>query len=367
MIDHVCYVPVLTGKLGEFRALGKLPDELCAQVSPVLDVPPVAPRRDAAGEPAEGDAADKIDKLLKSVGRALGNEGRVAVDLLALEGLQAREGHPLEYLVWAAEINAARVQIAVRTDAPASYCDAVRRTRDRSAGICLRAMIAEHDDPGEIARRVAEMMANLELRPESTHLMLDLGRVSGWGTRESRPDRVAAAHVAAIEGIDRLRLLSVAATNVPPADDIRPHDRPRRVQRRDWTSWRQLRASTDRVPVFADYGVTGPRPTAPPVGRPAPHLRYTTATALLIWKGYRRDALPDEDGDYEPTTFADLCREMVDRDDYAGPAFSDGDLAFDEVARAARPGNGATEWVQWATSHHLTHVLNELAALAPVG
>ena len=344
------YIPVLTGKQGEYAALRALAPDIRAAVRPILDIPPVA---------AATDPAAAIEKIVLGVGRSMGNEGHVAVDLLGLDDRLAGDVHPVECLIERAVWGGARVQLVVRTDASLGYRQAVARARSRAAGICVRARIQENDDPVAVGAQVSLLLGQLEVGPPDVHLILDAGRVSDW-TR--RPAEVLAEHLTAHDSLGDFRLRSAVATTVPPNKEIKRDDRPLRVQRREWRAWQGLASHEAARVHFGDYGITGPRPDTPPVGLPDPHLRYTTTRALLIWRGWRSERVTDED-EGDPTSFGDLCRELVDRDDFAGASFSPGDEVIAAVAARRRPNDGgSSQWVEWATSHHVTHVVKALQA-----
>ena len=137
-----------------------------------------------------------------------------------------------------------------------------------------------------------------------------------------------------------------------------------RVRRREWRLWQSLANEELTATVaFADYGITGPRSDddAWKPG-PDPHLRYTTASALLLWRGRSEDRVTDpEDPDGQAVLFPELCQRLLDRSgDFQGASYSAGDAAiWDAVHGERKPGNG-TKWIEFATSHHLTHVVNAL-------
>lgn len=349
------YVPILVGKLGEFEALKTLPDEQRALLRPIFDLAPIA---------LEKDASDPIEELIKRVGRAFSNGGAAAVDLLGLDGCTASGTHPVDYLLTRAVWGAAAVRLAVRTDASPSYIAAVAEHHHRGDGICLRARVLELGEPGALADRVTQLLKLFGLPPSKVHLCFDCGRITDW-TR--RPDLVLADHLHAHDNLDEFSLVSVASTNVPPNDKLSREERPRRVQRREWTMWQRLSREGFQV-AFGDYGVTGPRPTELAKGRPAPHLRYTTRSALLIWRGQRADLVTEEDRDL-PTSFRDLCEELIEHDDFALDDFSAGDRVLANIAagqhrsKAGKPSDGNTsQWIEWATNHHVAHVMSQLGS-----
>lgn len=341
MKRSVTYVPVLTGKTGEFAALRALADDVVQALWPVLDLPPVG-----TGKSVE----DVIDKLVGGIGgAALG--GRAAVDLLGVH--QGRD--QFDFLLERARWNGAALRLAVRTDAPDVYVQDAAAALPESAGLCLRARVTEAGDRAMLAARVDGLLHDLSATAANTHLIFDCGHVGTW---RRGPHLVVAEHLDAWTDLRDFALVSMAATAVP--EKIGREDPPMRVQRREWTSWRQL---ADRGIGFGDYGITGPRSTRPPQGLPDPHLRYTTDSALLIWRG-RADFRVSGDDDEVAVGFGELCRSLVhDEDDFAGPDFSAGDEVFAQIAAGGRHTDGsASGWVEWATSHHLTHVVRQLQA-----
>lgn len=355
MADAI-YVPILTGKQGEFDALAELRDDIRLTLRPVLDLPPLG--RDT-------DPEKVIETLLQRVGRVFGNDGAAAVDLEALGGRLAGGVHPLVRMLDRAPWCAAEVRLAVRTDAPRDYIDTVAAHHRRSRGVCVRAQVRGNVTPDELAGEVDGLMRRLGLSAEEVHLCLDCGNLLSWSPTP-RPADVMAAHLE--RDMSAFELVSVAATSVPPGEEIKREFRPNRFQRREWAAWRTLR-SRGLHAVFGDYGVTGPRPTVPSSGLPDPHLRYTTETALLIWRGWQPSRLTEEHAD-EPASFFDLCCELIEHEDFVGRSFSEGDEAFDDIAtgrRRTKTGENTqgspSQWVQWATNHHVTHVARAIRAL----
>lgn len=346
------YVPILTGKQGEFDALALLPAETRAVLRPVLDLPPLKD---------DEVATEPIDRLLDRVAKAFGDKGALAVDLQALEQDRPRGAGAVRYLLDRVEWGAASgIGLAVRTDAPDPYIDAVAEHHTRSSGICVRTQVRPGLGPTELASDIDALLVRLGVTARETHLCLDCGSLLPWSA-EPRPADVIAVHLD--RDLGAFRLVSVAATSVPPNKEIR-HGFDR-FQRREWVAWRSLRQRGYDV-VFGDYGITGLRPTTTKGALPDPHLRYTTDRALLIWRGWQPTRLPDERAD-EPASFPDLCREVIQHYDFAGPAFSHGDKAIADVAAGRRmtqkgePTQGSTsQWVQWATSHHVAHIVDRV-------
>lgn len=130
------------------------------------------------------------------------------------------------------------------------------------------------------------------------------------------------------------------------------------VPRADWTGWLQVRAAQTsagaRTPSYGDYGVRcGGVPVVIP-NTPDPNLRYTDPQNILARKG------PKTNG-----TLQALCLDLLNRAEFAGPAFSQGDALI--AARAAMQGsqnNGQPfQWIQWCTNHHLELVAWQIRSL----
>lgn len=343
MAEPVIYVPVLTGKLGEFAALRGLADDVGQAIWPILDVPPVH---------ANANVDRILDRLAGGIGGSI-SPGHAAVDLLALENRSGPGTDHFAYLIERACWNGTTVQLAVRTDASEVYVEKVAEALPGADGLCIRACIAESTDPSSVAAAVDKLLAATSATPPDTHLVFDCGHVADW---VRGPHLVVAEHLDARADLAKFKLVSMAATTVPQV--IEREDPPMPVQRREWTSWRRL---SNRGIAFADYGITGPRSTRPPEGRPDPHLRYTTDNVLLIWRGRAPDRATGEDGDVA-ISFRELCELLVREDEvFAGADYSDGDRVLAEIAAGNRSTDGnATGWVEWATSHHLTHVVRQL-------
>jgi hypothetical protein len=83
-------------------------------------------------------------------------------------------------------------------------------------------------------------------------------------------------------------------------------------------------------------------------------IRYTTDSDWLVVKG--RNVRQ-----YGFEQYFDLCRALVERPEYYGPAFSWGDEYIGRcAAREVGPGN-ATTWRKVGTNHHITVVTRAIA------
>ena len=360
--DH--YVPVLTGKAGEFAALESLAPNVLRSLSPLIDMPPISlpPPPRPGEEPRSPDPPEKrLGQLLRSVATRWGNKRRVIVDLAAYDRYSINGRHPAEWLFERGSDAGVWLMACAATDSSPRYLEALVNSATSLKGMCLRARIRPGQDPSETVTAIDALSSSLPRSdPAHTVLMLDLCRIDPHGERDIVVAQSVVEHLRALRAGGRV-VHAVTGTSMP--EDI-PRGGPTRVRRREWRLWQQLAGEPlAATAAFADYGITGPRPEDDAFRPgPAPHLRYTTPAALMLWRG-RKDADADpEDPERRAVLFPELCRELVlgHRDHFCGSPFSAGDRGiWDAACGKQKPGN-ATKWIEFATSHHITLVVRQL-------
>jgi hypothetical protein len=95
----------------------------------------------------------------------------------------------------------------------------------------------------------------------------------------------------------------------------------------------------------------------PRVMKPSASIRYTTDENWLVVKGKNLR-------DYSFDEFYYVCRDLIARPEYCGPAFSWGDWYINECANVREGPGNLTTWRKVGTSHHLAFVANQIANLA---
>ncbi len=358
------YVPLLTGKKGEFQALRSLDDSAAAWLSPYIDMPPItpsAPPKDGVEGPRDPPQV-KLEKLLDAVSSIGGTNRRVIVDLAAYDRYNIDGRHPAEWLHKQAADRGIWLMAAAGTDSSPDYRAAICTASDSLKGLCLRARATPGTDPLLLANSVQALADNLPTSdPAFTYVLLDLGRVA---EHHRSPTELRALVVAYARELQRQghRVSAVAATSMP-AESVK-RGPVTRERRREWRLWESLADEPLAATIaFADYGVTGPRSDDDKwKPGPDPHLRYTTGSALLLWRGRSEGRVTDpEDPDGQAVLFPELCRQLLARNnDFEGPSYSAGDAAiWDAACGEGKPGNG-TKWIEFATNHHLTHVVKAM-------
>jgi hypothetical protein len=134
-----------------------------------------------------------------------------------------------------------------------------------------------------------------------------------------------------------------------------------RLPRREWDLWCALtELGLSRRPTFGDYAIQNPdpplddQPSGP--GQRA-NIRYTTDAATLAPRAV--GAVIQEGAEQ----YRQLCRQLVAQPEFAGADFSWGDLQIAECADGVGEPGWQNRWRGAGTSHHLRHVVDQLARL----
>lgn len=361
------YIPLLTGKQGEFQALRALDNDAPAWLSPYIDMPPIAPSqppKDGVEGPRDPPQV-KLAKLLEAVSTIGGTDRRVMVDLAAYDRYSIEGRHPAEWLYKQAADRGIWLMGAAGTDSSPGYRAALQAVSGSLKGLCLRARATPGTDPVVLGNAVQLLAGDLPTSdPAFTYVLLDLGRVVEHNLSAAELQALVLAYVQELQKRGH-PVSAVAGTSMPAASVKR--GKVTRERRREWRLWQSLASEPLAATIaFADYGITGPRSDDDSwKPGPDPHLRYTTSSALLLWRGRSEDRVTDpEDPDGQAILFPELCRQLLARTgDFNGCPYSLGDAAIWDAARGAgKPGNG-TKWIEFATNHHLTHVVKSLRQL----
>jgi hypothetical protein len=132
------------------------------------------------------------------------------------------------------------------------------------------------------------------------------------------------------------------------------------LPRHDWLFYQALIAKLDksaRVPSYGDYTIVNPEFTPRDMRRikSGGRVVYTDDANWYIRKG---GAFRDN-----PAQMHDHCRYIIDSGKFRGAAFSDGDAFIEKCANKAVKPSNQPFWKQVAISHHIMHVLEDLAKL----
>lgn len=336
------YWPILKARAGEFKALGKLRDHEVSRIHPLLEVSPSKDGPTKAGlkfvrqvrDAAPAGLTLGVDTTYVRVN----DDGRPMITEIAND--LAQWGVPIAPVIHLHD-----------SDEQLSACGEAARLHNETAIVRLGSITAD-PDPVADASRLSRSLSIARISLEQCHLIVDMAEVSS--ERDvSRAEQVARNVLDSLGNREWLSIV-VASGAMPTAITNLPRNEATPLTRWDWELWRRL---ADRGPDFGDYAIAHPEMQGPVPRGPMPSLRYATSDNWWIYRWARNETGGND-------SFYDLCHALVTSDHWPaeGQDFSWGDS---ELARCARrqPGpGGATEWRAWGTSHHLAHVMSELAS-----
>ncbi|WP_119576264.1 beta family protein [Micromonospora radicis] len=336
------YWPILKARAGEFKALARLRDHEVSTLQPLFEVSP--------SDDGPTHAGLKFVRQLR--------ESAPAGLTVGVDTTYARvndDGRPLimeianDLALWGIPI--APVIRLQDPDEQFSACGEAARLHNETAIVRLGSITTD-PDPVADSSRISRALSIAKINRERCHLVVDMADVSS--ERDvSRAEQIA-RNVLDSLGNQEWASIVVASGAMPSAITNVPRNEATPLARWDWELWKRL---ADRGPDFGDYAIAHPEMQGPVPRGPIPSLRYTTSDHWWIYRWARNETGGND-------SFYDLCKTLVASDHWPaeGSNFSWGDS---ELARCARrqPGPGsATQWRAWGTSHHLAHVINELAS-----
>ena len=326
------YVPILKTKAGERWALSHLKSKTRSRVVPLMEF---------HGHKSKLPG-DHIESICEGLEAAWGVDNRFYADSVWLHG---SSGSP------------ATIATVYETTQEHGLCavPVVRTTYDDATLEQLQAIVAE-TERGCLLRVTQEVLGSpmlignildaLEVLPTDVDLLLDYrGRAMSLSEDVKRVPR-----------LDEWRSFIAASGVFPGSLANLPLHKWQFIPRNDWASWQSgVEEGLPRTPIFSDYTMRSPGPP-PDFGEPSVNLRYAASDRWLVQVGgkHKDGAAPE---------MHPLCRELVERDEYSGDDFSEGDEMIRLVADEEETSGGPTQWLQWCVSHHIEFVVDQLAAI----
>jgi hypothetical protein len=157
--------------------------------------------------------------------------------------------------------------------------------------------------------------------------------------------------------IDEWRTVTLASGCFPSSITNDLFDTWLPYSRSDWLGWYAVAGnrakSHKRVPAYGDYGVRcGGAPQFIP-NTPDPNIRYSAPETIWVRRGTKAAG-----------SMRAICADLIKKQFYSGPAFSEGDAQIALKAATKKPTNGqAEQWIQWCTNHHLELTASQIQNL----
>lgn len=344
MFEHRHYVPVLKGKRAEFPALQHL--KSTKGVTPLIEAVPSAP----------------AEFVPKKMSKAWPADTPYFIDLVFFddEEMEADEanGHALSKC-FAEVVKKKQHAIPVTGIARSPAYQMALRDVASAHGYAIRLVPDDFEDEEEVAEAIDSLVKLVGVKRSEIDLIVDANTVAGDGASTIRQKH--SANLEMVPTIDKWRTVTVVAGAFPKGLAPLTRDAWNTVARGDWHGWRRLvtgKLRPRRLPAFGDYAIA--HPDLPPTGRATilAQLRYSTEDSFLVWKGNNvfKHAKKFKQ-------FFDICADLIDRPEYRGADFSDGDQQISETAaNRDSPGNAET-WRRIGTNHHIETVMDQISNL----
>jgi hypothetical protein len=210
--------------------------------------------------------------------------------------------------------------------------------------------------PGQTQEAMIEKMcADLGCEPSSCDLLLDLGFLEPYYDHDPR---LTANSINALAAVGPWRSVVLLGSSIPATLHSIDEGTVGGLLRLEWDLWTQiLSCEVSRTPVFGDHVVQGPCPPAEGGWRNMrATVRYTAGNKTLVARGTG----PIREAGWGQ--YRELCQQIVELEEFAGPDYTYGDRLIDECARGIREPGSQVMWREAGTSHHLRCVTDQVRA-----
>jgi hypothetical protein len=358
------YVAALKNRLGERNALEHASPQTWEHFTPLLEV--VGPKN----REKKAFTRSRVDGWVKKVSTAAGRHP------CFLDVLRLSPNHPtattdgkvpvLSFIHASAQKRGMAFVPVMRLGDAAATTRQIAETAARDGrGVALRyPLLGTASADGRSAPTlIKELLNTVEIDVTGADLLMDLGYLSQ--DVEVHAEDLAPT-VNELIGVGGWRSVVLLGTSIPSSlgDGIVVAGTVGRLPRREWTLWSALReADLARLPTYGDYAVQNPNPPLDvkdgqiPMGMRG-DIRYTHATETIIPRA--KAALWEEGrGQYRQ-----LCKVLVDQQEFAGRDFTWGDLHIAECAEGTDEPGPTSLWRGAGTSHHLRYVVDQLSQVS---
>jgi hypothetical protein len=234
-----------------------------------------------------------------------------------------------------------------------------RAAMELGTGIAVRYPIlgtapAPAKTPGTILTEALDCVAQ---EAQAADLLVDLGFIPE--DVEIDPEDLAVA-VGEMLGVGDWRNVVLLGTAMARSlgGGLVPEGSLGRLPRREWHLWNSLRSQEiGRMPTYGDYAIQHPDPPAidekSGPGMRA-NIRYTLDNVTLVPRGQGAVILEGS------AQYQQLCQQILASGEFAGESYTWGDRVIADCAGGGPTGNQGL-WRGAGTSHHLRHVVDQLA------
>jgi len=353
MINGEQYVPVLKGKLGEYKALQALPDSIKENIKPIIDIVPIPP--DFETEEPSKSIDDHLKSFSNNILKYWGTQREVYIDgyMIVEETRMENNIHPMIHIFNELESKNINAIPVCGNDRNLEYNTAIKQIiRTQNKGFCLRII---SDVSTNIEEEITTLLNFFGTSENEVDLLIDLRSIINIPTNDLIENTVRILE--RIPNLLRWRSFIVSATSFPISLANIQKDRIEVLNRGEWLLWQRVVNNFNliRYPSFSDYAISHPEVVDidPRMMSISASIRYTAGDHWYIYRGRSVNQ-------YGYEQFFDLSETIINRPEYSGRdhCFGD-DFIYRCGANREKTGNHTT-WRQVGTCHHITVVVNQL-------
>ncbi|MBW3762395.1 hypothetical protein GL264_16530 [Aeromonas jandaei] len=354
------YVPIMKAKKGELTAYRNLSAETKAHTVPLFEVAQVPKdnkRYSESAHPVQLYISDVADQIAEVVGKT-----SILVDISRWAPNATTENgeHILGAIIDELESKGVDVIPVIgyeRWEDP-EYATLLSSISEIKKSFCIRLESYAFEDMIEenhFYDVLNDIIDSLDLDCSKCIVMLDFSDVTAQPITEIQ--EVSSRAISTLSKYDFLYVVLAGCSIYSVINDMVPKESSTGyVVRREWMAWKILKELPHHSHlVFGDYCITSPQQADGIIAPDANgKIRYTIKDKYYVIRGYSKRKL------LKGAQMYALCKDLISSPHYRGTNFSWGDMKINSCANEEFKGN-PTDWIAIDTSHHITHVVLEVA------
>lgn len=358
------YIPIMSPKLGELKAIKTLSENALKDFTPLFDVhrPPIA-----GGKRKTID--EHIKKIIINIEKYLINKIFIVdYSLIDLNLRMDDDTHPLQYLLNQLTSKNINFIPTVGIDRDQAYLSVIKEfvSKNPNNPICLRLLRDDIDSSEQANVEINQIMSYLKLNPKNCDLLIDCKYIE-QNQIESIIDSLSELNEAITFMNWRSLILTASSfpldmTGIPPDSHIS-------IPRFEFDLWEAAILASPlvgRKPKFGDYCIVNPdRPDLDAVTmRAGGKIRYTTTKTWEIFRGHGLHKGEKYD------QYRSLSKKVIESQFFLGADYSWGDNYISNCANGNAKTGNLTTWISVDVNHHLTLVGEQISnsdALSSIG
>jgi hypothetical protein len=350
------YVPIMSLKLGELKAIKNLSQHAYKAFTPLFDIhrTPIA-----GGKRKSIDG--HIEKIIINVEKYLTDKFFLLdYSLIDLNLRMKDNAHPFHYLLNQLSSRNINFTPTFGLDRDQAYLNVIKEfiSKNPNNPICLRLLRDDIDTPQQTEIEINQIISHLQLNPKNCDLLVDCKYIE-----QDQIELIIDSLSELNEKINfrNWRSLTLAASSFPFDMTGIPADSHISIPRFEFDLWEAailVSPLIGRKPKFADYCIVNPdRPDLDAITmRAGGKIRYTTKKTWEIFRGHGLHK-GEKYGQYRS-----LSKKVIESQFFLGSDYSWGDNYITKCANGNAKTGNLTTWISVDVNHHITMVGEQISS-----